>query len=95
MGHLSVKEEYKNMKKFTWSDAKGKSEKPSDRRSGGHKKSGRGKSGRNSSKESAKSSKVVHALTSMPKNSGSMRDLERAMGVKAPDQRRAFKRLVS
>ncbi|MFC1542602.1 ribonuclease R [Pseudomonadota bacterium] len=83
------------MKKFTWSDAKGKPGKSSDRRSGGHKEAGRGKGGRDASAGRGKGDKLTQTLASMPKQSASMRDLERAMGVNSPDQRRAFKRQVS
>jgi exoribonuclease R len=83
------------MKKFTWADAKGKSEKPSDHRSGGHKDTGRTKSPGSSSKGRIDSGRVIRALASMPKSSGSMRDLERVLGIKAPDQRRSFKRMVT
>ncbi len=95
MRHLSVKEEYKYMKKFTWSDAKGKSGKPSDRKPGGQRDAGRRKGGRSAAEGKGKGDKLIQALASMPKQSGSMRDVERAMGINSPDQRRAFKRLVS
>jgi ribonuclease R len=83
------------MKKFTWSDAKGKSEKPSDRKAGGQKAAGRKKSPGSSSEGGIDSGRIVRALASMPKSSGSMRDLERVLGIKAPDQRRSFKRTVA
>ncbi len=85
----------KNIKEFRWSDVKGKPEKPSDRRSGAYKDSGQVKKSKSSSEDRIDSGRVIRALASMPKSSGSMRDLERVLGVKAPDQRRSFKRMVA
>ncbi|MDT8375244.1 MAG: ribonuclease R [Mariprofundaceae bacterium] len=87
------------MKKFTWSDAKGKpgkqSDQRADRKSGGHKNTGRPENVSSSVEGSIDHARIVRALESMPKSSGSMREVEFVLDIKAPDQRRSFKRMVT
>ncbi len=96
------------MSKFDWSDAKGKSGKPSGRKSAGNKPDphakGHGKSGGKGGGKPHRghhdggliqSGEIIRALLSMQKRLGSMRDLEGVMGAKTPDKRRALKRQVN
>jgi len=102
------------MKKFDWSEAKGKSKKPSGKR-GASKKGERRRdappkgapkgaskakdSGRDARREPRHNridrSQVLVLLNTMPKGSGTVRDLERAMHISAPDQRRTLKRTIT
>ncbi len=83
------------MKEFKWSDAKGTSGKPSGQSPDRYDDVKRKKGGRNPSVGRVDNSQVIQALESMPKSSGSMRDVEKVLKIKAPDQRRELKRVIS
>jgi ribonuclease R len=90
------------MKKFDWSEAKGKPGRSSGRKSGDDKQGSHGKSGgkpspdrRHHAAGSADKSGIINALQSMQKGLGSIRDLEGVLGARTPDKRRALKQQVA
>ncbi|MES0370643.1 MAG: ribonuclease R [Mariprofundaceae bacterium] len=84
-----------NVKKFNWSEAKGQSGKSSDKRADDHKGAGRKKDSQKPYENRIDSSQVVRTLKSSSKGSASMRDIEKMLRIKAPDQRRQLKQTVS
>ncbi|MDX8404075.1 MAG: ribonuclease R [Mariprofundaceae bacterium] len=85
----------KNVKKFNWSDAKGQSDKSSDKRSDGHKGAGRKKASQKPYENRIDNYQVAQALKSSSKDSALMRDIEKVLKIKAPDQRRQLKQTIS
>lgn len=85
----------KNVKKFDWSEAKGQPGKSSGEKSDGHQGAARKKDSKKPYENRIDSYQVTRTLKSSSKGSASMRDIEKMLRIKAPDQRRQLKQTIS